>query len=119
MYVILASEGEGMFIAAILLFGGYAASLLALAALVPALRGNRTSTYKMIAPAVIVTLVFMVLVVGGFVEALYNSYYNNGKLLDRLLDLLMGLVFYASAPLITSVLAFIVLRYRNRKGIEE
>lgn len=111
MHPMLAESIGGMLIAAGLLFGGLAASILALFALRPAARGDQPATLKLIAPAVIMALANVVLWGSACAKIL-----STGDFVQLLFGLLETTV-WVGAPLATSLLALIVLRRRRKKGI--
>jgi hypothetical protein len=109
MHPILAEAVGGMLIAGVLMYGGLAASVLALFALSPAARGHRSSTFKLIAPAVVVGFVNLCLWGFWFVKIICEGHP------EMLLSYSLQWFVYFTAPLGTSLLAVIVLQRRKRK----
>ena len=107
MPVIFAEALDGWLFAAALMFGGLAASLLALGALFPAWRGNRSLTFALAAPAIIVVLLVTLWIGYGYVtDGLRDPSFSVS-------DFMMPWLFLAGPSLATSLLAILVLWFRK------
>lgn len=108
MHLILAENFNGLGYAILGLFSALVASLLALAALVPASRGNRSTTLAMAAPAFVIGVLLTLAMIYGFVTAgLHDPDYT-------LHDFVVPWLVFAAPPLATSVLAVSVMYLRRR-----
>jgi len=107
MHVIFAEAIGGMLVVVALMLAGLAASVLALFALRPAARGERSSTLKLIAPAAILGLVNLCVWVFGAVEIVSAGHS------EMLLGYIRQWFMFIAAPLTTSLLSVIVL-WRSR-----
>lgn len=109
-----AEDITGWLAAALLLFGGSGASLLALGALIPAWRGNRPLTLALIAPAI--------LAVGLTICRLAAAYFLSDKHDHQQImeNFVKPWLFMALVPSLTSLVALGVVIYRKRiLSIEE
>jgi TRAP-type C4-dicarboxylate transport system permease small subunit len=104
----LAEDIGGWLVAGGLLFGGVGASLLALGALVPASRGNRSLTVLLVAPAIIVVLLTTCWLGYGYAQ-------TESSVHEEVMDNFVKPWFLmASLPLATSVVASMVLWFKKR-----
>ena len=107
-----AEDIGGWLVAGIFLLGGIASAMLALVALIPAVKGKRLFTLAMIIPA----LLMCVLVTGWLIGAYrQRSFHDHEEIVENYLKpwLVMAL-----PPLATSLIAGVVLlwsRLRNKK----
>jgi hypothetical protein len=108
MHAFLAEDfgGIGVMVNFGLMLAAVPASVLALFALRPAANGNRSSTFKMIAPAVILGLVNAGIWGQGLVRLLSEGHS------EMIHDYVRQWVWFCAAPLAMSLLAAIVL-WRN------
>jgi hypothetical protein len=109
MRVILGEDLTGWLAAAVFLFGGLGASILALCALVPASRDNRPLTLGLIAPAMLMFL---------WVTCwLAHSYFlrENPDREELIENYVEPWFLMALPPLITGLLPCFVLWFKKRK----
>jgi hypothetical protein len=113
MHPILAESLDGWLFAAALMFGGLAASLLALGALFPAWRGDRWRTIAFIAPALIVTLLVTLFAAYGYITD------GVGDPDSSIADFIAPWVFLAGPSFVTSLSAALVLWIRSKKRMKD
>jgi hypothetical protein len=111
MQVMFAEDIGPWLAAAALLFGGLAASILALGALFPASRGNRSLTVGLIAPAIIMVILTTCWLAQGYFR---RENHDHEEIIDNYVQ---PWFFMALAPLVTSVLAGFVLWFKRRKRV--
>ena len=108
MHFILAENINGWLFAAAVFFGGLLASILALAALVPAARRNRAATFGLAAPALLVGLLVTIWAGYEFVtDGMHDPDYS-------IRDFLAPWFMLAGPPLACGLLAVAVLWIRIR-----
>lgn len=110
MHVMLADSIDGGIFAILVLFCGFAASLLALAGLVPAWRGNKTGTIVLVLPALVAGLVITCWFGGGYIK---DGLHDPES--DFAHDFLMPWIVLSGAPFGTALLGIFVLWCRRRK----
>ena len=111
MNVMLAEDIGGWLVAAAALFGGLAASVLALVALVPAFKRNLPLTLVLCAPALLLGIVVTGWLGYGFLSSgPPDSDFDFGQ------DLFMPWAVMAGPSLVTSLLAMTVLWYNRTKA---
>ena len=110
MPILLAEDIGGWLLAAADLFGGLAASVLALGALIPAFKRNLPLTIILSAPALLLGTVVTVWLGYGIVSSgLPDSDFEIGH------DLIMPWAVMAGPSLVTSLLAMTVVWYKRSK----
>lgn len=110
----LAESLDGWLVAAGLLFGGIAASLLALVALFPASKGKAATTLTLLAPAAIVTIGITCWLGYGYYAR--SPMHNHEEVID---NYVRPWFFMASLPLATSLLACSMLWFKKKTEIAE
>jgi hypothetical protein len=109
MHPVLAESLNGWLFAALVFFGGLAASILALGALVPARRRNRRLTIALSAPAFIVGLLVTLGTGYGFItDGMRDPDYS-------IRDFAMPWLVMAGPAFGTSLLAMLVLWFSSRR----
>src|SRR5437764_1260211 len=111
MSVMLAEDIGGWLVAAAALFGGLAASVLALGALIPAFKRNLPLTLILSAPAFILGIVVTIWLGYGFVSS--GVPYSDVEIGH---DLIMPWAVMAGPSLVTSLLAMAVVWCKRHKG---
>jgi hypothetical protein len=109
MHVMFAEDIGPWLAAGALLFGGLGASVLALGALFPASRGNRPLTVGLIAPAIIMVILTTCWLAQGYFQ---REGHDREEIID---NYVRPWFFMAFLPLITSLLACLVLWFKRRK----
>ena len=104
MHPMLAESIGGMLVHAGSMLAGLAASVMALFGLRPAARGDRSSTLKLIVPAVILGLVNLCGWVSGLIEILSDAHY------EMIFSYYCQWFGFMAAPFVFSLLPIIVLR---------
>lgn len=113
MHVILGDSIDGGIFALLIMCGGGAASLLALAAIFPARQGNKPVTLCMIAPAIVMGLVVTVwLGYGFFTDGLHN---RDPEYVPDLMDFFAPWIILAGPALATSLISACVLWSKCRQ----
>ena len=111
MYIMLAEDIGGWLLAAGALFGGLAASVLALGALIPAWKGNKLLTLTLSAPALVLGVIVSIWLGYGYLQdGLHDSDFEIGH------DLIMPWAVMAGPALVTSLLAFTTLWYKRKRS---
>jgi len=110
MGVILAEDIGGWLVAAAALFGGLAASVLALCALIPAFKRNLLLTLVLSAPALVLGIDVTVWLGYGFVSSGPPD-----SDFDLAHDLIMPWTMMAGPSLVTGLLAMAVVLYKRNK----
>jgi len=113
MHVMLAEDIGGWLVAGGLLFGGLGASLLALGALLPALRGNRPLTVALIAPAIIMVILTTFWLAQAYVQ---REGHDREEVIE---NYVRPWFFMAFLPLVTSLAVFVVACYKRRKRTQD
>ncbi|HZV34374.1 MAG TPA: hypothetical protein VFB72_07325 [Verrucomicrobiae bacterium] len=109
MHVMLADSIDGGIFAILVLFCGFAASLLALIALVPAARGNKPATFVLVLPALLVGLAITYWLGAMYIK---DGLHQTGS---EFRDMLMTWIVLSGAPFGTTLLSILVLWYKRRK----
>jgi hypothetical protein len=108
MHPILAEALDGWLFAAAAFFGGLAASLLALVALLPAWRGNRRRTVFLTTPAFVIGLLATVWIGSGFLtDGLKDPDFSMSDFMSPWLAM-------AGPSLTAGFLALLVLWFRRK-----
>jgi|ERR1043165_4209678 hypothetical protein len=112
MPVMLAEDIGGWLFAGGVLLGGFATSVLALSALIPAWKGKRAFTLLLAAPAFVLGVSATIWRVHGYMrQSPADSSYNPTP------DFIFELLIMAAPALATSLLAVTVLWYKRRREI--
>jgi hypothetical protein len=101
--MMLAEEIGGFLILGGLLIGGIISAILALVALFPAARGNRSLAIKLILPAICVVLLSICWIGSGFIQVGFHDEHF------RVADALHMWLCVAALPLVTGFIAAFVL----------
>ena len=111
--MILAEDIGGWLFAALVLFGGLGAAVLALGALIPAWKGKSALCLALSGPAVVLGIGVTVWLGYGFISSTMHD-----PELDIRQDLLLPWLLMAGPSTVTSVLALVVLWYARKRSAQ-